>query len=216
MTYSEEKIQKYLHILESYKDIYHDTSSINEDYFKKSFKKVSCHNFNNAHFINHNGYRYCNKCFHSIGHILGYNEMIDVIFIKSIYKRHYHYQNKIEDINTKFDLKMTSNEKYELLKKLRKIVNVVIKKINEKWKRKRLINITYLIKKLLSEYDTSKANKIELNFSEKILKFYNNWYDDLKEHLKNESLILYKFCIKFLNCTFMKKLIQNSCQKSNN
>ena len=47
---------------------------------------------------------------------------------KSIYKRHYHYQNKIEDTNTKFDLKMSSNEKYELLLKLRKIDNVVIKK----------------------------------------------------------------------------------------
>ena len=67
---------------------------------------------------------------------------------------------------------------------MRKIDNEVIKKIYEKWKRKRLINITYLIKKLLSEYDTSKANKIELNLSEKILKSYNNWYDDLKENLK--------------------------------
>ena len=60
----------------------------------------------------------------------------------------------------------------------------MIKKNYEKWRRKRLINITYLIKKLLSEYDTSKANKIELNLSEKILKSYNNWYDDLKENLK--------------------------------
>ena len=188
MTYSEEEIQKYLNILESYKDIYYDISSINEDYFTKSSRKVSCHNCSNTHFINHNGYRCCNKCFHSIGHILGYNEITENdrchFYQKSIYKRGYHYQNEIEDTNTKFDLKMSSKEKYELLLKLRKIDNVVIKKINEKWKRKRLINITYLIKKLLSEYDTSKANKIELNFSEEILKFYNNWYDDLKENLK--------------------------------
>ena len=140
MTYSEEEIQKYLHILESYKDIYYDTSSINEDYFTKSCGKVSCHNCNNTHFINHNGYRYCNKCFHSIGHILGYNEITENdrchFYQKSICKRHYHYQNKIEDTNTKFDLKMSSDEKYELLKKLRKIDNVVIKQINEKWKEK--------------------------------------------------------------------------------
>ena len=84
----------------------------------------------------------------------------------------------------KFDLKMSSDEKYELLKKLRKLDNVVITKINEKFKRKRLIKITYLIKKLLSEYDTHKANKIELNLSEKILNFYNNWYDDVKEKFK--------------------------------
>ena len=62
-------------------------------------------------------------------------------------------------------------KKYELLKKLRKRDNEVLKKINEKWKRKRLINITYLIKKLLSEYDIDKANKIELNLSEKNIEF---------------------------------------------
>ena len=103
---------------------------------------------------------------------------------KSIYKRHYHYQNKIEEINTKFDLKMTSDEKYELLVKLRKIDNAVIKKINEKFKRKRLINITDVIKKLLSDYDIHKANKIELNLSQEIMNFYNNWYDDVKENSK--------------------------------
>ena len=70
--------KKYLHILESYKDIYYDTSSINEDYFTKSCRKVSCHNCNNTHFFTHNGYRYCNKCFHSIGHILGYNEITEI------------------------------------------------------------------------------------------------------------------------------------------
>ena len=39
MTYSEEEIQKYLHILESYKDIFYDISEINEDYFTNSLKK---------------------------------------------------------------------------------------------------------------------------------------------------------------------------------
>ena len=39
----------------------------------------------------------------------------------------------------------------------------MIRKINEKWKRKRLINISFIIKKILSEYDIDKANKIELN-----------------------------------------------------
>ena len=43
---------------------------------------------------------------------------------------------------------MTSNEKYELLLKLQKI-DKVIDKINEKWKRKRLINISYVIKRVL-------------------------------------------------------------------
>ena len=40
---------------------------------------------------------------------------------KMYYKRVYHYQNKIEEINTKCNLEMTSNEKFELLLKLQKI-----------------------------------------------------------------------------------------------
>ena len=76
---------------------------------------------------------------------------------------------------------MSSDKKYELLLKLQKIDDKVMKKINEKWKRKRLINITYLIKKILSEHDDSKAKKIKLNLSEKILNFYNDWYDDFKK-----------------------------------
>ena len=53
-----------------------------------------------------------------------------------------------------------------------------MEKTNEKWKRKRLINITYLIKRVLSEYDKSRADKIQLRLSEKILKFYDEWYDN--------------------------------------
>ena len=92
----------------------------------------------------------------------------------------YLYQNKIEEINSKCILEITSDEKFELLLKLQKI-DKVLKKINEKWKRKRLMNITYLIKRLLSEYDNSKAEKIELHFSEKMLNFYDDWYDELKK-----------------------------------
>ena len=55
----------------------------------------------------------------------GYNEITErdrcCFHQNSIYKREYHYQNKIEDINTKCNLEMTSDEKYELLLKLQKI-----------------------------------------------------------------------------------------------
>ena len=88
--------------------------------------------FINTHFIKYNGLSYCNKCFHSIGHILGYNEITEsdrcCFHQKSIYKRDYHYQNKIEEINKKCNLKMSSDEKYELLLKLQKIDNKVMKK----------------------------------------------------------------------------------------
>ena len=96
---------------------------------------------------------------------------------KCIYKREYHYQNKIEETNKNFGLDMSGQEKFELLLKLQKI-DKVMEKINEKWKRKRLINISYLIKGVLSEYDESRADKIQLHLSEKILKFYDEWYDN--------------------------------------
>ena len=75
---------------------------------------------------------------------------------------------------------MSSQEKYELLLNLRKI-DKVLEKINEKWKRKRLINISYLIKRVLSEYDKTRADKIPLRLSEKILKFYDEWYDEYQK-----------------------------------
>ena len=56
-----------------------------------------------------------------------------------------------------------------------------MEKINEKWKRKRLINITYLIKRVLRETDESRADKIQLHLSEKILKFYDEWYDGFQK-----------------------------------
>ena len=152
MTYSEEKIQKYLNILHSFNDTYNNT--VFRDTIRlKTPEKVSCYNCGNTHFIKDHGLRYCHKCFHSNGHVI-----VNEITCKNVYKRVYHYQNKIEEINTKFDLEMSSDEKFELLLKLQKI-DKVMKKFNEKWKRKRLINITYLIKRLLNEYDNSKAKK---------------------------------------------------------
>ena len=70
--------------------------------------------------------------------------------------------NKIEEINKKFNLEMTSHEKFELLLKLQKKDKVM-----------KTINITYLIKRLLSDYDNSKAEKIELHLCEKMLNFYD-------------------------------------------
>ena len=181
MTYSEEEIQKYLSILQNFKDGLNVYSSVKGDNMcPKTPEKVSCENCGNTRFFKDGGFRYCNKCFYSVGRVF----VKEVTFKdrccfrqKCIYKREYHYQNKIEEINRKFCLEMTSNEKYELLLKLQKI-NKVMEKINEKWKRKRLINITYFIKRVLSEYDKSRADKIQLHLSEKILKSYDEWYDN--------------------------------------
>ena len=64
---------------------------------------------------------------------------------------------------------------YKLRLDLEKIENK-LNKINDTYQRKRLINITYLIKRILSVYDKNEADKIQLKLSDKTLKFYNNWY----------------------------------------
>ena len=121
----------------------------------------------NTDFVKDGGYRFCNKCFSSVGRVfvkeITYKDRC-CFRQKSIYKTEYHYQNKIEEINKKYQLEMTSHEKYELLLKLQKIDERVMKTMIEKWKRKRLINITYLIKRLLSETDISKAKKHNITF----------------------------------------------------
>ena len=46
--------------------------------------------------------------------------------------------------------------------------------------KEKLINIT-LIKRVLSEYDKTRADKIKLHLSEKILKFYDEWYENFQK-----------------------------------
>ena len=58
---------------------------------------------------------------------------------------------------------------------LEKIDNA-LNKINDRYKRKRMINISYLIKRILGEYDKKEADKIQLKLSDKTLKFYDKWY----------------------------------------
>ena len=78
---------------------------------------------------------------------------------------------------------------YKLRLDLEKIDNK-LNKINDRYKRKRLINITYLIKRILSEYDKSEADKILLKLSDKTLKFYDDWYKT-----SFNSINIIQFCI---------------------
>ena len=77
-------------------------------------------------------------------------------------------------------MEITPEVYYKLRLKLQKIDHV-IEKINEKYERKRMINISYLIKRVLGEYDKSEADKIQLNLSENTLKFYDEWYDEYQK-----------------------------------
>ena len=127
MTYLEEEIQKYLSILQNFKDGLNIISSVKDENIPpKTPERVSCENCGNTHFFKDGGFRYFKKCFYSVGRVF----IKEVTFKdrccftqKCVYKREYHYQNKIEEINRTFGLEMSSQEKFELLLKL-----VVVKK----------------------------------------------------------------------------------------
>ena len=134
-------------------------------------------------FFKDKGFHYCNKCFYSVGRgfIKDFTSKDRCYFQKkNIYKREYHYQNKIEEISKKCNLEIMPEVYYKLRLKLQKI-DKVAEKINEKYERKRMINISYVIKRVLSEYDKTEADKIQLYLSEKILKFYDEWYDEYQK-----------------------------------
>ena len=124
MTYSEEEIQKYPSSLQNFKDGLNVYSSVKDDNMcPKIPEHISCENCGNTHFFKDGGYRYCKKRFCSVGCVF----IKEVTFKnrccfrqKCIYKREYHYQNRIEEINRKFGLGLSSQEKYELLLKLQK------------------------------------------------------------------------------------------------
>ena len=179
MTYSEEEIKKYLNILRNFNDGLDVYTPVLDNHIPlKIPEKVSCENCGNTHFFKDHGFRYCNKCFYSVGRVFikDFTSKDRCHFQKkSVYKRSYHYKNKIEEITKECNLDIRPEVHYKLRLDLEKI-DKKLNKINDTYKRKRLINITYLIKRILSEYDKSEADKIHLKLSDKTLKFYDNWY----------------------------------------
>ena len=82
MTYSEEEIQKYLSILQNYKDGLNVYSSVKDKHVPPKIpQKVSCENCSNTRFFKDKGFRYSNKCFYSVGRV----------FIKDFTSKDQHY-----------------------------------------------------------------------------------------------------------------------------
>ena len=131
MNYSEEEIKKYLNILQNINDGLNIISPIKDNNIPLNIpERVSCENCGNTHFFKDGGFRYCKKCFYSVGRVF----IKEISFKdrccfrqKCIYKREYHYQNKIEETNKNFGLDMSGQEKFELLLKLQKIDKVMEK-----------------------------------------------------------------------------------------
>ena len=180
MTYTEEEITCYTNILKNLNgNIY---TPILENIPIKKPEKLSCNNCGNTHFFKERGLRYCKKCFHYWScFIKDYSSKDRCHFQKkSVYKRSYHFQNKLNEIRQKYDLDYKPEVYLKLKSDLEKI-DKALDKINDKYGRKRLINISYLIKRILRKYDKTEAKKIKLEFSDKTLEFYDDWYKTYKK-----------------------------------
>ena len=57
-----------------------------------------------------------------------------------------------------------------------KIDEKIKEQLNKQFGRKRLINIFYLIKKILEEMGSDKSEEIYLKISKQTLKNYDNWW----------------------------------------
>ena len=108
MTNSEEEITQYTNILRNFNDGLDVYTPVLANHIPlKIPEKVSCENCGNTHFFKDQGFRYCNKCFYSVGlvFIKDFTSKDRCHFQKkSVYKRSYHYQNKLEEISKKYNL----------------------------------------------------------------------------------------------------------------
>ena len=164
MTYTDEEISKYLNIISSYKE-------------KKTVDNSNCC----KEYDEYMGQHLCIKCGRLKGHILGKFNINDVDRLyyqkKSIYHRKYYFEKKVKNIKI-----LNSEERSELYERLLELDNNYVKIINQKFSRKRMISINYIIKQILKEMGCKK--NINLKISSKILEIYDKWWSDYKEMIK--------------------------------
>ena len=180
MTYTEEEIKKYLDILHNYKVDKERVIGRNVVYHVCKGCK------NPKSFLPYSGYYMCNECGKLKGHILGKFDINDFDRLhyqkKSIYHRKYYFDKKIKNISKLINL--TNEEKSELYDKLLLLNSNNMKRINKQYCRKRMININYVIKKILEEMGCEKYKNIEIKISPQILEIYDNWWKSYKEIIK--------------------------------
>ena len=176
MSYSKEQIKKYQEILNNY----------NSKPIEKLNLKAKCINCENREsFTIDYGYKICEECGVANGHVLGFYDNKDCDRLhyqkKSVYQRKYYYEKKVNQVYKRINL--TNEQKNEIYSKLIEIDNHVIEKLNEKYNRKRMISIFYLLKKLLVEMggeSIKSSKKIYIKISPETLNNYENWWDSYK------------------------------------
>ena len=128
----------------------------------------------------------CYECGTLNGHILGQFDVKDFDRLyyrkKSIYHRKYYYDKKVKQISKLINL--TDEQNCELYNRLLKIDNYIMEILNKQYFRKRMININYLIKKILEEIGCEKYKIIEVKISPQTLEIYDRWwtsYNNIKK-----------------------------------
>ena len=154
MSYTEEEIKKYLDILHNYK--------VEREGGIVSTISKCCNCLNTSHFTIDSGYKICYECGTANGHVLGLFELKDFDRLhyrkKSIYRRNYYYEKKVNQISKLINL--NDAEKCQLYDRLIKIDNHIMEILNKQYFRKRMININFLTKKLLEEMGCEKYKLI--------------------------------------------------------
>ena len=135
MVYTKEEIERYLEILKKYNRTSSEVGEANR--YIKFWKCLS-----DCFFVN-SGYKICEECGASNGHVLGYYDQKDYDRLhfrkKNIYQRKYHYDKKIDQVSKR--LHLTEDQKYCLYNKLMAIDNHVMEILNKQFCRKRMISI---------------------------------------------------------------------------
>ena len=171
MPFTDNEIKKYLDILRSY------TKPPD-----KTDRKISCSNCQETDFDLVAGYVYCMKCGLQNGRYFDSFDKRDqdrLLFRKkSIYQRKYHFEKKVKQVSQRLNL--SEDEKYNLYLKLMEIDNRIMEELNKQFKRKRSINVIFLIKKILEEMNNHKYRLVELSIGEQTLENYENWWHSYK------------------------------------
>ena len=171
MSYTSEQVETYLNIIENYKN----NKSENID-------KVGCKNCGEDNFSIYLGQHICDSCGVFNGYVLKYYDIKEKDRFhykkRSIYNRKYHYEKKVDQISKRINL--NDDEKCKLYNKLMNIDNNVMVILNKQFCRKRMINIFYLIKKILQEMGSEKYKLVYLKISPQTLENYEKWWESYK------------------------------------
>ena len=179
MPYSKKEINNYLNILHNYK-----ISCSEWGFWGDCILPPSCSNCGVAaggfwgDKVPPQGFKICEECGTENGHVLGYFDLKEYDRLhfrkKSVYQRKYYYEKKINQIPN-----LTGEEKDELYTKLMELDEKVMKKVNKKFSRKRMINVFYIANKMLEEIGIEKT--ISLNISSSTKKYYEEWWKNYIE-----------------------------------